>query len=231
MATIHHQSSISNSMYTIDLLRGEGIPIPARPGGIALACLIVVIPLLLGLGLTSVYMDGQVVISIEKQQLSKLETACGGLAEAMRKKEALELEKTQSLSLLSDIKTSLDGYTQWSQTLSALVENLSDTLVLTRLEARQDSVRRKVPAKDDPARKVDVSVPVRTLKLSVCGRQAGTALEAVQDLQENLRSSPAIGPLLDTITVSQNAAILESQEAVMYELECVFKTGQIARSN
>lgn len=217
-------------MYTIDLLKGEGIPIPARPGGIAMACLIVVVPLFLGLGLANVYRDGQVILSLDKQQLNKLETATRGLSEAMRIKESLEQQKTQAIGLLSDIKIALDGYTQWSQTLAALVESLSDTLVLTRLEARQDTTQRKVPAKDDPAMKIDVSVPFRTLKLSVCGRQAGTALEAVQRLQEDLRSSPVIGPMLDTITVSQNAAVLDSQEAVLYELECVFKTGQIIRN-
>ena len=133
--------------------------------------------------------------------------------------------------MLSEIKTAVDGYTQWSPTLGALVENLSDTLVLTRLEASQSTVQRKVPAKDDPTRKVDVSMPVRTLKLSVCGKQAGTALGAVQTLQESLRSSPVIGPMLDTITVSQNVTTLDSQEAVMYELECVLKAGPIVRNN
>ena len=77
MAIVTRPSSTVNPMYTIDLLKGEGIPIPSRPGGIAMACLIVVLPLLLGLGLASLYMDGQVIVSIEKQQLSKLEATTG----------------------------------------------------------------------------------------------------------------------------------------------------------
>jgi len=231
MARVKSQSSNFSPLYTVDLLKGEGIPIPARPGGIAMACLIVVIPLLLGLGFTSFYMDGRVVISIEKDQLHKLEAASGALAGALAKKESLERDKTHAANVLTDIKGSLGGYTQWSQILEAVVANLSDTLVLTRVEAKKDIVRRKVAAKDNPAEKVDASMPVRTLKVSVCGRQAGNALEAVQKLQEDLRAAPAIGPLLDTITVSQSATVLDSQEAVMYELECVFKPGPIIQSN
>jgi len=219
----------NNAMYTVDLLMGEGIPIRSRPGGIALACLIVVVPLLIGLGMTSFYMDGRIIVSIEKQQLSNIEAASGALSQALKKKESLEKAKVSANGVLSEIKTSVDGYTQWSRTLAALVENLSDTLVLTRLEASQGTVQRKVPAQDDPTRKVDVSVPVRTLKLCVCGRKPGPALDAVQALQENLRSSPVIGPMLDTITVSQNVIILDSQEAVMYELECVLKAGPSVR--
>ncbi len=223
MAIIHHQSSGGGPVYTIDLLKGDGLPIQSRPGGIAMACLIVVIPLLLGLGLASFYLDNRVVISIEKDQLSKLQAAAGTLAEALKRKESLEREKAQAIDVLSEVRTALGGYTQWSQTLATLAENLSDTLVLTRLEAGRNTVRRKVPAQDNPALKVEVSVPVRTLKLCVCGHQAGAALEAVQNLQENLRSSPAIGPMLDTITVSQNTAMLDNREAVMYELECVLR--------
>lgn len=218
-------------MYTVDLLMGEGIPIRSRPGGIALACLIVVVPLLIGLGMTSFYLDGRIILSIEKQQLSNIESASGVLTQALKRKESLENEKASASGVLSEIKTAVDGYTQWSPTLTSLVESLSDTLVLTRLEANQSTVQRKVPAKDDPTRKVDVSIPTRTLKLCVCGRQAGTALDAVQTLQENLRTSPVIGPILDTITVSQSVSMLDNQEAVMYELECTLKTGPIVRNN
>ncbi len=217
-------------MYTVDLLMGEGIPIRSRPGGIALACLIIVAPLLIGLGMTSYYMDGQIILSIESQQLNNIETASGSLSQAVKRKELLEQEKALATGTLSQIKTAVGEYTQWSQALVALVENLSDSLVLTHLEAGQRTVQRKVPAKDDSMKKVDVTVPVRTLKLCVCGRQAGTALDAVQALQDNLRSSTVIGPMLDTITVSQSLATLDNQEAVMYELECVLKTGPIARN-
>jgi len=92
----------------------------------------------------------------------------------------MEKEKTQTTHVLSDVKTALDGRTQWSPVLASLVDNLSDTLLLTRLEARQDTVRRKVPAQDDPTKKIDVSVPVRTLKICVCGRDKANSPEAVR---------------------------------------------------
>lgn len=210
-------------MYTIDLLKGEGIPIRSRPGGIAMACLIVVLPLLLGLALTSFYMDCRVILAIQTEQLGKLQSSAGALSAALHRKESLEQQKAQALDQLSDIRTTLKEYTQWSPALMALVEDLSDTLVLTRLEARQDTMRRKVPAKDDPARKVEVSVPFRAIRLSVCGEQMTVVSQAVQRLQEDLRASPAIGPMLDTITVSQSATTLDGREAVAYELDCAFK--------
>jgi hypothetical protein len=156
--------------------------------------------------------------------LGKLEATAGALAEALKRRESLERDKAQAIDRLCEIQTALGGYTQWSPVLAALVEHLSDTLTLTRLEVRREITRRKIPSREDPARKLDVSVPLRTLRFSVCGRPAGGTSHIVRSLQEDLRSSPVIGPLLDTITVSQHAALLDGQEAVTYELECLFKT-------
>ena len=171
----------------------------------------------------SVYVDSDVVIAIQKQQASRLTTAIEALSGAVQKKEALEREKAEATRVLSDVKAALGGRTQWSPTLASLVESLSDTLILTRLEARRDTVRIKVPAQDDPTRKIEASVPVRALKICVCGKDKESSSEAVRRFQENLRSAPAIGPMLDTITVSQDTTTLDGQEAVLYELNCMFK--------
>jgi hypothetical protein len=223
MAIINRQSSVIRVPYTIDMLKGEGLPIRSRPGGIVFACLVVVVPFLAGFGAMSVYLDSDVVITIQKQQASRLGMAVEALSNAVHKREALEREKMEAACVLSEVKTSLGGRTQWSPTLASIVESLSDTLVLTKLEARQDTVRIKVPAKDDPTKKIDASVPVRALKICVCGKDKESSSEAVRRVQENLRSAPAIGPLLDTITVSQDATTLDGHEAVLYELNCVFK--------
>jgi len=152
-----------------------------------------------------------------------LTAAIEALSGAVQKKEALEQEKVQAAGVLSEVKTALGGYTRWSPILTSLVENLSEALVLTKLEARQSVMRCRVPAQDDPARKVDVCVPVRELRICIGGKDKDSSAEAVRRFQESLRSSAALGPMLDSITVSQNAVTLDQQEGVLYELNCVLK--------
>jgi hypothetical protein len=223
MGFFNRQSTSINALYTIDLLKGEGLPIRSRPGGIAFACLLVIVPFLVGMGAVSIYMDGEVVIAIQKQQVSKLDAGIEALSNAVQKREALDKERVQATRMLSEVKSALGGHTQWSPALVSLVESLSDTLVLMKLEARESTTRAKVPAKDDPTKKVEVSLPMRELKICVCGKDKESSSEAVRKFQESLRSSPIIGPMLDTITVSRDATTLESQQAVLYELNCVFK--------
>jgi len=214
---------MSQNAYTIDLLKGEVGPIRSRPGGAAFACLLVVVPLLVGVAGLSMYLDGRVALAIREQQVSRLTQATEGLAAAVRKKEKLLEEKAEAAKVLSEVQMVLAGRMQWSPILAWVAENLSDTLVLTKLEVRQNTVRVKVPAKNDPGMKINVSVPMPELRLSVCGKGRENSSEAVRRLQENLRSSAVLGPRLDTITVSQSATTLDGQEAVQYELNCLLQ--------
>jgi Tfp pilus assembly protein PilN len=210
-------------MYTIDLLKGEGIPIRSRPAGIAFACLVVAVPVLAGIGAATFYEDCQVVIAVEKQQLRKLDAALETLSAAVAEKEALERDRDKVVAVLSDVKASLQGRIQWSGILVDVVQSLSEPLVLTRLETQLETVRRKVPDRNDPENQIDVSVPVRSLRIRVRGRDAEVSYDAVRDLQDRLRRSPEIGPRLDTVTVSQEVEQWDEAEAVAYELNCMFK--------
>lgn len=217
------KSAIRHPPYGVDLLKGEGLPIRSRPGGIAFACLIVVVPFLAAFGALSYYLDGDVVVTIQRQQVNRLTAALDSLSGAVHQQEALEKDKTEATGTLTEVNAALGRHYQWSPVLAALVESLSESLVLTRVEARQETLRCKVPAQDDPTKKVETSVPVRALKICVCGKDKESSAAAVQKFQESLRSSPALGPMLDTITVSQDAMVLDGREAVSYELNCAFK--------
>jgi Tfp pilus assembly protein PilN len=210
-------------VYTVDLLKGEGIPIRSRPMGIAFACLVVTVPLVVAIAMAGAYMDRRVTLSIQSQELTKLQKMVGTMSDAMGKKRSLEQKKIEAGHCLADVKTALGGHTQWSPAVAALVESLPDALVLTKLEARLEFIRVKMPAKGDPKTIVDTSVPVRTLAVSVCGRDKEASYRAVRDLQDRLRASAALGPRLSTITVAQESGTLEGDRVLNYELTCAFK--------
>ncbi len=210
-------------MYAIDLLGGEGVPIRSRPGGIAFACLVIVVPLIIGIVIVGIHLDRRVTVSIQTQQLARLEGVLGTLSAALEKKRSLEEQRAGAVDFLADIKTALSRHTQWSPALTTVIESLPDVLVLTKLEARREFVPWKIPAKGDPTKTVDVSVPVRTLGIGVCGYDGTMSYRSVRDLQDRLRSSAVLGPRLDAVTVSQESGTLDGEDVVHYELNCVFK--------
>ena len=80
-----------------------------------------------------------------------------------------------------------------------------------------------MPKKDDPQKMVDISVPVRTLQMSVSGRPGDNCDEAVRNFKDHLRSSALIGPKLEDIRVSQEFGTLEGRDVISYEIDCIFK--------
>ena len=141
----------------------------------------------------------------------------------METTQALHERQALGVQLLGDVKTALIGRTQWSPVLATVIDCMPDSLILSRLEARQNLVRRRIPAQNDPGATIDIDVPVRALQIDVYGYEEQTAYRAVRDFQERLRSSALLAPRLDALTVSQEAQTLNGRDVVSYELSCVFK--------
>lgn len=210
-------------MYEIDLLKGEGVPIRSRPGGIAFACLVIAVPLIAGIAMTSIYLEHRVATSVQSQQLTRLRRVTAALSSALETKRSLEDQKTLGVHLLSDVKTALTRHTQWSTTLTTVIECLPEALILTKLAATRDTVRREIPSRDNPDVMVAANFPVRSLQIRVAGRHEDTAYRAVRDFQDRLRSSATLASRIDTLTVSQESEFLDGQSVVSYELICAFK--------
>ena len=212
-------------MFTIDLLKGQGVPAKSRPEGIAIAATALAVPIIIAIVMFGLYLRNKIIISIQKQTIVNYETKIDELSDAVELQKSFESEKNAVSSCLSEISTSIGRHTQWSPVLTALVKNMPDSVVLTDLEVKQSSVKRKVPKKDDPKKMIDISVPVRTLRINVCGNPQSDCDKAVRDFRDRLRSSALLGPKLENIRVSQRSGTLESRDVVSYQIECIFKPG------
>ena len=212
-------------MFTIDLLKGRGVPIRSRPGGIAIVAVAVVVPVIISMLISGFYLKNRIIMSINRQQTKKWEDEIEKLSETEEMLESFDKQKVIYSECLSEVKSVLGRHTQWSPVLAILAENIPESVLLTGLEVKQHSIKRKVPKKDDPQKTVDIDVPVRTLRLSVSTAQQLDSDKAVKDFRDSLRFSKYLGPRLDTIRVSQDSGTLEGQDVVTYEIDCVFKPG------
>jgi Tfp pilus assembly protein PilN len=212
-------------MFTIDLLKGRGIPPRSRPENIAAAVTAFAAPVIVAIIMFGCYISDSINISIQKQKIANYNAKIDELSDAANLQKAYEKEKLAVNGCRSDIAVALDRYTQWSPVLMAVVESLPDSVMLTKLEVKQQIVRRKVPQKNDSKKMLDVSVPTRTLQINVSGSPQNDCDRAVKDFRDRLRASQAMGSRLDDIVVSQKFDTLQGQNAVSYEIDCVFKPG------
>jgi len=210
-------------MFTIDLLKGQGIPDKSKPGGLVILTLAGIVPIVLGMIMFILYMNHDVAASAKEKEIARLEVEISRFSGAVKAKNAMEEEKSTYRKCLSEVKSSTCKNTQWSPVLTTLVENIPESVVLTSLEVSHDSVRKKVPKKDDPKKKMEVSVPVRVLRVSVTGGHQGNCDRIVKEFIDRLWASDSLGPRLEKIGHSQRYVEHDGKQLVSYEISCLFK--------
>ena len=210
-------------MFTIDLLKGEGIPVKSGPGGITIAVVALVVPIVITIVMFGLYLSNIINISVQKQEIVRYEKQIDELSDALEMQKSFEEKKTIYSNSLSEVSSSIGKHIQWSPILAVLQNSIPDSMVLTKLEVKQDFVRKKVPQKRDPKKMTDIFIPVRTLHIGVCGSPRSDGDSAIRNFRYRLRSSTLLGPKLKDIKVSQGFDTLEGQDVVSYEIDCVFK--------
>ena len=213
-------------MFTIDLLKGQSIPTKSRPGGIAFAAVTFALPVIIAIVMLGLYLSNSIATSIQREKMLICKTKTQELSIAVELQKSLQKEKETISRCLSDVTSAIGRHTQWSPILVEMVKSMPDSIVLTNLEVEQRSVTRKIPKKDNPMMEVSISIPVRTLRISVSGNPQSDCDKAVRDFGDCLRFSTVLEPELEDIRVSkQYFSKLEGKDVVSYDIDCVFKPG------
>ncbi len=212
-------------MFTIDLLKGQGIPPKSRPEGIAVGAIVFAVPVIVAIVIAGVYMTDNISLSTQKRELADYEKRVDKLSDALELKRAFEKQRATINEVLSEVSSSIDRHMQWSDVLVDIVENMPESMILAELEAKQNMVRRRVAKDGDAETKVDVMVPLRTLSITVSGKSEYDCDRAVRDFSDRLRISKVLGPKLEDIRVSKsNLGRRKQRNFVSYQIDCVFKT-------
>jgi hypothetical protein len=212
-------------MFTIDLLKGQGVPVRTKPQGIAIFAATFAVPFLVAILMAGYYFCNKVVISVARQNIAGFDNQTKRMSDALKLRESFEKEKSSVNASLADVSALLRGHFQWTPVLVTLAENLPDSVVLTNLEVKLSTIKQKAP-KAEKDKKGDASVSVRTLKMRVsANRSPSTDLE-VRTFREKLRDSEVLGPKLDDVLIaSQGPDSIDGRDVVCYDIDCVFKPG------
>ena len=210
-------------MFTIDLLKGQGIPLKHRPQGIAITVVALLVPVVILIAMVSFYMSNQVSINVVQQRIARCDESIIGLArEVQLQKEFNDQKNTINLGL-KEVAGNIGNHMQWSPVILEIVQNLPKNVKLKRLEGHQSMETRKIAKKGSPGTKVDTTVLIRRLHVSVSGNISANCDQAVKDFREKLYGSEVIGKLLEDVRVSQEYDNINGGQMVSYQIDCIFK--------
>jgi hypothetical protein len=209
-------------VFTIDLLKGQGIPIKTMPGGMILVAMAFFVPALFTVVLAGNYIHGSIVISTQKNLLNDCESKIEQLSAGLEVKQTLDQEAGNIILFLQETADYLDYQIQWSPILKFLAANIPESLTMEQLKVSTVSVTKTVPKRNEPEKKTSVSIPKRTLSIILYGNEKAGSNEAALELQRVLQESEILASKIeDARIVSQKAD--KTKGVIYYGLHCIFK--------
>ncbi len=212
-------------MHTIDLLRGQGIPAKATLGSVMILAVMVAVPILAGAVLLDRYLHNREVIAISQQGIDKAQETIDRFAADVKFQEQMEQRQGSINGRLTEVKSYLSDYVQWSPVLVTLAENMPPNMVMSKITADVRRSRERGSGNKNPNRSTNVNITKRTLTLDISGSAAGSYDTVVRDYGDRLKSSPVLGPKLENIVVSQRTDQSGDEKTVIYTMNLMFKAG------
>lgn len=211
-------------MLTIDLLKGQETPVKSRPIRVALATAPLLVPTLAIAIMLSIYWSDKVILETTTTNLDSYSQKAQVYADVSQFLQQIEKEGQYIDKSLEEVSDVIGSHRQWSDVLQVLCKNLPDSLTLSRIEAKRNPVRKKVPKKDDPKKKVDLSGYQYTLHFVIdTGTDSAEELD-IQQVIHRFSHAEELGEEIEDIKIaSRKTCNEEDRTFVRYEIECVFK--------
>ena len=125
---------------------------------------------------------------------------------------------------LVEVNSTLRRYVQWSSMLLAINNSLPDGLAVNKLDVAVRNVRRLVSQKGNPDKKVNISVPARTLALSLLSDVDDNGDAAIQQFQKKLLGTEPFKKHVREIVIAlREPDNVNDSEVIRYELNCILK--------
>jgi len=211
-------------MYTIDLLKGQGVPIRTKPANIVVGVVTLLVPVIISIAILGYYLRNNIDIKVKQKELAGYQANIAGMADIIQLQQAFELEKFMINSSMDEVYSALGIQFQWSGFLELLAKNIPPSMVMTELDARKKFIKRKVPKKDDPQETVEIDDVERTLEIYVSGPPERNSDEDVRDFMDKIRFSKKFASKIQSITVSQEFEQIDDKNFISYQIDCVFKS-------
>lgn len=211
-------------MYKIDLLKGHGIPIRNRRGGLLIIIATVAAPLIIAMVMYSQYLLNNIDINRMEISIRDRDKKIAQMADAVKALASLERQSVTMRDCLADVGTAIGRNVQWSPILRLIVENMPPSTQLSKLDVSLVQASKQVPDKTDPKRMVNVPYASRSLRISLHEFSKSDNGEAVHAFISKLRTSNVLVNKVEDIRIAaQEHDKVQGIEVTRYDVECVFK--------
>jgi hypothetical protein len=210
-------------MFSIDLLKGKGLPQKTNLKRAALKAAVLLVPVLAVTAFAVSYEHDRVRLQSQKAALQSHQQEIERYADDVAEYNRMEGQIRALTKCLNEISTSLTYRIQISDMLVDMIGALPESIFMYEMKLDRNSVIEKLQSEGaaEPKQRLIVR---RKLNLVVCGYDAQRSDPAVQDYIDRLKQAPRLRAVMEQIkpTARQQGQV-DGKDAVYYEIECVLK--------
>ena len=210
-------------MFSIDLLKGKGLPEEIDPKRLILKALPIVIPLLVVTVFASAYQHGRASLRDQQQILNSNQQQLVLYTEDVAEYNKINSKIKGMQKCLNDISKAMGYRVQISEVFVELIQSLPENIFIYEMKLDRNCVQKKIQLPDSGEVKQKLVVH-RKLDLVLCGYDADQGDVAVQEYVNTLKRSPLLTGIFAEIKPSaRQQGEVDGRAAIYYEIECVLR--------
>jgi hypothetical protein len=211
-------------MYTIDLLKGSGLPAKSSINNAIAAGLMFSIPVIIFIMMTGAYAQSKIIINSHTQTLDNYQHRFAGLKYYLAQEELIQERYRSINSCLDEVNDLLDQNMQWSGILAMVEQSLPQSLIIDRMEVKIKNSKKSVPQRSDSEKTIKIPVYDRSLNLKLhCGSQINSD-SAVRKFQTDLVQAALAKTLIGDVAISsRKPSKINGINVTSYEMNCTFR--------
>jgi len=210
-------------MFSIDLLKGKGLPQTFDVKTSVLKTVLILIPLLAITVFAASYQRDRAMLNNQQQTLKSNQQQIEQYTKDMAEYNRVNTQIKGMEKCLKDISKALSYRIQVSDVLVELVQSLPDSIFIYEIELDRNAQRIK-DQQEDSAEVKQRLVVRRQMQLVVCGYDAEQSDAAVQDYVNKLEQSPLLSEIFVEIKPSaRQQGEVDGRPAIYYEIDCVLQ--------
>lgn len=211
-------------MFTIDLLKGKGVPEQLKPATVALGSVPFVVPVLVAVVLICLYGATAVRVASAKSEIASLDEKIFEHLPAVKFAREINAGINYTNKDLNEVAIAIKQFCQFTGVLETLSEELPDSILFKDIKITGVEDKVKIPDPKDSSKKVESHLMRRTMQISVCGIPSRRTDVAVHEYIKRLQKSEALGSLIERIgIVSEEDCKLDNKTVTLYGIECKFR--------
>jgi Tfp pilus assembly protein PilN len=210
-------------MFSIDLLKGKGLPQRLDVRKSTLKAVSILIPLLTMAVFAASYQRNTSALNAQRQALAGNQRQIEQYAKDVMEYNQIDTQIKGLGKCLNDISKALSYRIQVSDLLTELVQALPESIFIYEMNMSRSAVNEKIQQENSAA--VNQRLVVRRqLKLVLCGYDPEKSDVAVQDYVSELETSPLLtGLFVEMKPSARQQGEVDGRSAIYYEIDCLLR--------